>query len=143
MSAMVIRDAVPDDVLSIVDLGRRVVTGADGELMRWGTMHVDLADMIERNGVHCIVAGPVGDVSAAIVGASALVPWRHRTPIACVVLWWSKNAFAGLRVLREFQRRSRDDGADLMLSAARDDRTAALYSRLGMRQAETNFLGGL
>lgn len=140
---MRVRDATVADVPSIAELGRSVVGGVDGALMRWDSLPTELERFIRNEHVHCIVSGPAGAVDAAIIGASMLVPWRHDNPLACVVLWWSRNPFAGLRVFREFKRRSHDDGADLIMSGARDSRTEKLYARLGMRRAETNYLGSL
>lgn len=140
---MRVRDAEIEDIPSMMQLGRRVIGGLDWNLMRWDSLPSELERFVTNEHVHCIVSGPVGSVDAAIVGASMLVPWRHDQPMACVVLWWSRNPFAGLRVFREFKRRSRDEGADLIMSGARDERTGKLYARLGMRRAETNYLGGL
>lgn len=140
---MRVRDAIIEDVPSIAELGRSVVGGVDGALMRWDTLTIEIERFVLNDNVQCIVSGQVGSVDAALIGASMLVPWRHDKPLACVVLWWSQNPFAGLRVFREFKRRSRDLGADLIMSGARDSRTEKLYVRLGMRRAETNYLGGL
>lgn len=143
MDAPAIRQAVLADRFQMIRLGRKFLE-ASGEALPFDPAYAEntaklyIGDDDRLALVMDAGAGPVGLLLA-------FVCWHELAPlrVAQERLWWIEPAYRGhgRLMIDAYRAWAQERGADLFGLSARDERVGRLYGRLGLKPAESSWMG--
>ena len=137
------RSMEASDIPAIVELGGRVVPNPGDVFLSWDAMPGVLFCMIENPDLFALVVDNEGAIEGAVIAGITAYPWDDSVLVCMVALLWSGVPGHGKMLMGEVSRRARAMGATLMLAGSRTDRASHLYSAMGMKPVETNYMGRL
>lgn len=138
-----IREATEQDIPRMVEMGRKFRAESS-----YAKHFADNPEALRSLGVKLLSSGGgilVAESNGELIGMLGFIVYDHfisGDKTAGEVFWWVEpdhRGTAGLKLLREAEKRSRNAGATWMQMIAPNDRVATLYGRLGYVFVESTY----